>query len=470
MKNKLIIKNKFVKSGIGYTIGNFALKGIGFITVPIFTSILSTDDYGKVNTFYAWLSILTIVVGMNLYSSIRNAFIDFKNDVNNYISDITTLSIIILSVLELVINIVMILSGFNIKNIIIVNLLVLQSFATFIITVVNTKYTFEYKYMGFLFNSYFSTILNVFVSIFLILTIFKDQRYLGRVIGGGIPTILLALYLISDIYRKGSLRINKNIWKYALIISVPLIPHTISQFILSQSDRILISKFCGDSYTGIYGFTYNISLLLTVLWTSLDSVWTPWFTEKMRDKKYNEIRKISNIYVIFFTFISVILLMISPEIIKLLSRNKEYWKGISMIAPILLSGFFIFLYSLPVNVEYYYKKTKIISIGTIFAAIFNIIGNLIFLPKYGYQVAAYTTLLSYILLLVFHWIIMRKICKIKLFNLKLIVICSVFILICGTVFTILINYLIIRLILFFIFVIGGSIISIKLYNLIHNKG
>lgn len=469
MKNKLILKNKFVKSGIGYTVGNFALKGIGFITVPIFTSILSTADYGKVNTYNAWLSILSIVLGLNLYSSIRNAFIDFKDDINNYISDITTLSIIMLVFVDIFFNITMMTSKVNFQNVIIINLLLIQSFSNFIITVVNTRYTFEYKYRGFLFNSYFSTILNVVISVILILTIFKVHRYYGRVIGGVIPTVLLALYLIYDIYKKGILRINRNIWKYALIISVPLVPHTISQFILSQSDRILISKFCGDSYTGIYGFTYNISLLLTVLWTSLDSVWTPWFTENMKNKDYKKIRGISNIYIIFFTFISISLLMISPEIIKMLSRNKEYWVGINMIAPILLSGFFIFLYSLPVNVEYYYKKTKIISIGTIFAAMANIIGNIIFMPMFGYEVAAYTTLIAYILLLIFHWIIMKRICSINLFNLKLIFICSILVLICGAIFTAIINYVIIRSILFLIFSVCGIKISFKIYRLMFNK-
>jgi O-antigen/teichoic acid export membrane protein len=47
---------------------------------------------------------------------------------------------------------------------------------------------------------------------------------------------------------------------------------------------------------------------------------------------------------------------------------------------------------------YYSKKVKLFYISFLTTAIVNFILNLILIPKYGYQVAAYTTLTSYIVL------------------------------------------------------------------------
>ena len=63
---------------------------------------------------------------------------------------------------------------------------------------------------------------------------------------------------------------------------------------------------------------------------------------------------------------------------------------------------------LPVNIEYYYKKTKYISIGTVLATVINVILNIIFISIGGYKMAAYTTVIAYVLLFVFHWKIASK--------------------------------------------------------------
>ena len=65
--------NKIVKAGLGYIIGNYLLKGLTFLTIPIFTKLLSTTDYGVYNSFVAYESILSIIIGFALHSSYKNA-------------------------------------------------------------------------------------------------------------------------------------------------------------------------------------------------------------------------------------------------------------------------------------------------------------------------------------------------------------------------------------------------------------
>ena len=68
-------------------------------------------------------------------------------------------------------------------------------------------------------------------------------------------------------------------------------------------------------------------------------------------------------------------------------------------------------YTLYVNVEFFYKKTRLISMGTVMAAIVNVLLNLLFLKKMGYQFGAVSTIISYLALLIFHMFIVNFVLK-----------------------------------------------------------
>ena len=64
---------KALRAGLGYTIGNILVKGLTFISIPIFARLLSVADYGLYNTFGSYVTIMTFVVGLTLHTSVRNA-------------------------------------------------------------------------------------------------------------------------------------------------------------------------------------------------------------------------------------------------------------------------------------------------------------------------------------------------------------------------------------------------------------
>lgn len=77
---------KALKSGIWYTAAKFITKGIGFITTPIFTRLLSHNDYGLYSNYAAWLSTLTVFATLNLGASFISARFDHEKDFDGYIS------------------------------------------------------------------------------------------------------------------------------------------------------------------------------------------------------------------------------------------------------------------------------------------------------------------------------------------------------------------------------------------------
>ena len=91
-------KKSVFKAGIWYTISNFLVKGITFLTMPLFTRIMSSDDIGLFSNISSWFNILAIVTTFEIYSSISIARFDYKDNLDEYVSSSLFLSTIITSI------------------------------------------------------------------------------------------------------------------------------------------------------------------------------------------------------------------------------------------------------------------------------------------------------------------------------------------------------------------------------------
>mgnify|MGYP000604473678 CR=1 FL=1 len=413
MKTVKRIKSKIgveIKAGFWYTVGNFFLKGVSFITIPIFTRLLSTSDYGLVSLYMTWVSFFSIVVGLSLNSSVMRGYNDHKDDYDKYLSSTLFLSLLSFAVIVLLstlfMNQLVTLTGFPFS---IVLLILGQSYLMFVINFNNMKYISQYMYKKYLLISIGNTLSGVFLSFFLIM-VFQDDKYLGKIYGTFIPVFIIGTILFVSIYKKGKNLINFKYWKYALVLSLPMIPHLVAHLILGQSDRIFIDKFVGSDYVGIYSFAYNIGLISHILLSSLNNAWVPWFYKKMDEKNYNKIVDKSRYYILLLISFIIGLIYVSPEIVKIMAPI-EYSEAIWIIPVIVMSYFFQFLYTILVNIQFYYKKNFFIPLGTVIAGLVNIGLNIYYIPLYGYAAAAYTTLASYVILFLLHYIITRYFIK-----------------------------------------------------------
>ena len=123
------------------------------------------------------------------------------------------------------------------------------------------------------------------------------------------------------------------------------------------------------------------------------------------------------------SFFAAILIFISPELVKILAPSS-YHDAIYCVIPVVGAGFFVFLYNIPASVEYFHEKTKYIAVGTMSAAVINILLNLYFIPAFGYVAAAYTTFATYIIYFLFHYILAWRIEQKCLFDTKKIIFIS----------------------------------------------
>ncbi|WP_461206118.1 lipopolysaccharide biosynthesis protein [Clostridium sp. DL1XJH146] len=452
-----LFENKNTKAGSFYLIGNLFNKAIAFLTIPIFTRLMSTADYGIVNTYLSWVSILSVIVGLSLGSSIRSAYIEFEDDLDKYISSIFFLSVInflISSVLIVLISFLFIEE----LDVTLVILCLIQSFMTFVINSISIIYMMSVDYIK---RTLLLAVPNIIVAILSVVFLMNlnKHKYFGRIVPYVMVTSVVGIFYLVKYFIKGKEFINKKYWKYAITLSLPLVFHGLSVNILATSDRTMITAFFSASETGIYSLVYSLSMIATVVTTSMESVWIPWFTKKMQNEERNIINRNVKLYIEIVMILMIGILMIGPEILVVMAP-EEYWSGKIIIPPVLLASFFIFLYSISVDMEYYYKSTKIIATNTIIAASINLGLNFIFIPLYGAIAAAFTTVIAYAVSFGIHYKAARKLDN-KLFPFKVYVRPILIMVIAVSISYILMEYGLIRWII--------VVVGFGLYALISHK-
>lgn len=393
-------KNEYKKASAFYLIGSLFNKGFAFLTVPIFTRILSTTDYGIVTTYNSWISILSMVMGFAIHMGIRAAFIDYKEKIDDFVSVTTTFTLLCGGVMCLFIGGGAYLLRINVDLTLIV-LCLLQGLATALVQNYSMYLMMQYRYKFRTALMILPNLLSVGASVFAILFVVKTDLYMGRIVPTALINAAFGLITVALVYARSHVLYNREYLKYGLAISMPLVLHGIALNILSQSDRTMITWLADASQTGVYSLIYNFSMIATVITTSLDGVWVPWFTERLKNREIKSINDLAVDYINLMTYAMVGVMFVGPEVVKLLASSK-YWEGISIIPPVVLANYIIFAYTLYVNIEHFYKKTPYITVNTLIAAGSNLILNYIFIPLYGYVAAAYTTLFSYLLAFVLH--------------------------------------------------------------------
>jgi O-antigen/teichoic acid export membrane protein len=423
-----------VKASIWFAAANIIQKLIVFFCTPIYTSLLSTSEYGFYSVYSSWEGFLTVFITLNLASgTVYKALIKFEGDENNYISSMQGLTILMALCWLVVLTILYPFIGAVLDMeywLLAVTVLSIGIYPAFSFWSLYQR--FQYKYRMLVFANIGISIFVALLNIFLIF-ILSEKKYslvISNVLVNGIVGIIFSIINA----KKTHTFYRKSYWKYALRIHIPLVPSSLSATGLSQADRIMISNMCGQDKAGIYSLSYTVSMLMNIVLHAITNSFFPWTYKAIKDKRYSEINKYSFYILLVLGTATVGAVAIAPELVVFLG-TEEYLEAKWIIAPVMLSVYFTMVSSFFGNVMIYFEKSIYTMITSIVAAVLNVILNYIFIPIVGYIVAGYTTLISYVIQTVLAYFFMRKIChdmkieiiyKVKniiLFSCALIIIC-----------------------------------------------
>ncbi len=392
-----------VRASAAYTVCSMIQRSFSFITMPLFTRMLTVEQYGQATVYASWETILSVFISLYLaYGSFQTAMIKFEQDREGYMAsanEICTamgiLFLVIYSFFRPFFDRIFELPPFLIA-VMTVSIVANNALQCWL-----AKCRFEFRYMRAVIITVSMTVFSSVLQIVLVI-VSQDKGY-ARILGGAAAAILFggAVY----VWNRARVKIcfNRRYWKYALGFNIPLIPYYLSQMIYNHSDRIMISHLLGTGKAAVYGVAYNLAMLLSFVLQSVNSSYMPWIYSRMQDsagRKNN--RKVSAGIAGLMAVLLAGVVSFAPELIGIMAA-PEYMEAVYAVPPVAASVLVMFYAQLFINIEFYFEEKKYLVYGTVVSAVVNVILNGMLIPVFGYTAAAYTTLFSYVILTVLHF-------------------------------------------------------------------
>lgn len=122
-----------IKASLVYVIATAIGQGMHFVEIVVFTRLMDQSDYGEYSTYYAYVSILTVLIGANLYYALNNAYIEKRNEIKEFRKSTLILSVIIMVLVALLLFIGNSLVSRQFPNMIVI-MAILHSYGFFVIS------------------------------------------------------------------------------------------------------------------------------------------------------------------------------------------------------------------------------------------------------------------------------------------------------------------------------------------------
>ena len=396
-------------------IAKISTQFVSFILLPLYTSLLSTSEYGEIDVYTSLTMIVIPFLTLQLEMGLFRFFITAKTE--SYKKQIITTSLCIIA-----------------------GVLMASSVIYCMITVL-----LDLRYRGFIYVYYISmTVSTVFLQI---------CRAYGDNIAYGIASFIssalavcLNVLLIAGLHWKvegillsstiaqtaSSLYViiktrvlkyfdidsfDRNVAKKLLQYSVPLIFNQISSWTVNYSDRLIILSVWGTSANGIYSLANKFSNITNTFFNVFNVAWTENVVRCMEDKDGIEYinKMFITIYNIYFALVTGIINLL-PFVFGVLVNNR-YYDAYGHVPVLMLATFFSGISATIGSIYIAYSKTKEVSITTIATGICNIVIHLVLLNKCGLYAASISTLVAFTLLFIYRYIFVRKFFQLRI-NIK----------------------------------------------------
>lgn len=262
------------------------------------------------------------------------------------------------------------------------------------------------------------------------------------------PTYSVGYVFVSNVFSSvfGLLALLPTMWSIRWTFSLPLMKEVMRYSlplmflgiagIMNQSlDKIIIPYLypdmtTGDAQLGIYSACFKLGLVMMMFTQAFRYAYEPFIFSKSEEtnskQSYVEGMKMYLLFA-FFVFLGV---MFYLDVIKFI-LNSKYHEGLFVVPIVLLS---YLLQGVVFNLSFWYKLTDKTKWGAWISFMglgVTVLGNVLFVPVYGYAASAWTSLVCFLLMTVVSWALGQRYFPIP-YDLKMM---GRYVVLCGLLYT-----------------------------------
>jgi O-antigen/teichoic acid export membrane protein len=396
---------KYLKQFSLYTFVGFFNAGLSFLLMPYLSFFIKPAGYGILSMINSLVTILIPLIGLTASGLITVEYYKIK-DRSQFASLFSSIQAI-----PILPGLIFLLFCFLFQI----------PFADFLEIPRHKSYWVPLAVLIALFSIYYETLLSYHIiaqkaklyvkySLFRVLTevaltlifisIFK-MEWEGRMLSWAVATLISFGFSFVYFRSEGLLtfRISKQFMYAGIVFGLPLILHTISKFIINQSDRLFITKMVpnGIAESGIYNIGYQVGMVILLLVNAVTAFFQPYLYERLSnltEKAKIEIVKTTYIIISGLFIFLLLLTFLSPVLFKTFI-HESYSKGNMYVFWTGLSYFLWGIYSLFSGYIFYKKKTRSLGYLAILNVVLNIALNYFLILEFGPLGAVYATCISF---------------------------------------------------------------------------
>lgn len=400
-------EKNLAKNTIIITIGKICTQLITFFLLPLYTGILSTEEYGTVDLLNTLVSLLLPIVTFQVEQAVFRELIEVrgKKDKESRIISSAVITVIFQCIVYLII--FALISPFinNRYKFFLATNVIANIFLSLLLQIArgfgdNKKYAFAS------FISALSTI--VFNVLFLVvIKLGANGMLLGTMLGQIVATIYLFIslklykYLKVKDYKK---EVINSLWKYSL----PLIPNAISWWVFNASDRVIASAFLGVDQNGILAASLKFSAVFITFYNIFNMSWTESISIAIKDEDVSDyFNKMFNIILRLFTAMAVGMIACMPFVFPIMI-NEKFSAGYGLVPISIVGSLFNVIVGLISVIYVAEKNTKAIASTSIVSAVINIIVHLVLIKFIGLYAAVISTFVAFFVMSIYRMIDINK--------------------------------------------------------------
>jgi O-antigen/teichoic acid export membrane protein len=374
-----------------YGLGGLVSRILAVLLLPLYTTYLTTTDYGRVETLVALTAILVTL----LRAGISNAFFRFYFDSTEPAERLRVLRTafwftIVTSTAGLVAGWVFaqpLADLLVVEDAALVRAAFVALWAQMNYEQLTALFRVEERSTAFVVASLTNVALTIAATVLLVVVF--EQGALGVIVGNFTGTLLVYAALLG--YRRAQLglQFDNDLLRRMNRFGLPLVPSGLALWVLNFSDRFFLARISGQDDVGRYSLGVRIASAMVLLLVAFRTAW-PAFAYSIDDDR--EARRTYGFVLTYLLYVacwlSVALGVLAPWLVRLLARDESFWPGADVVAPLAFAGALWGGYTVVSIGIGRLKRTQFNWAITGAAAAIDVALNLLLIPPYGIRGAA----------------------------------------------------------------------------------